>query len=500
MSLISYTTCDRLLGCYLQNPSLTLDSKYPLQHEEFLVKFHEIIYVIIYNLALSGCKQITLVDINEWLKPYVAQYNIYIDNNGDDYVQTVIELSSLDNFEYYYTEFRKFSCLNAYKEKGFDIKKFYDEDKSEESQLENLNQYSIEDIVNWFEGQQEDVKSKYLSLTSEEVKCGDGFEVVKESFKETPYFGAIMCSPYQTALYRGWCRGHLLLRSAPSGFGKSILAVGELCNVCAKEIWNDEIGDFVVNPNYQDCGGLFINTEMDLETELTPMFVAYISNVSRSKIMDGKYDSIEEEKRVDRAIEILHESNIWLVDDPKFTIASLECTIKKYVYNQNVGYVIVDYLQDNGIIGKEMKKTHEVVARDTIILNLAEELKTWARMYNIGIYTSTQLNGNEKTQDIIDESCLAGGKAVKNKIDAGNIIMYPRKKELTIFDKIDERKGFGNIKPNIVSHNYKVRFGKYGSNIKIFQYADLGTGRVQDLCCVNVLNQPVKIDKVCYER
>ena len=145
-----------------------------------------------------------------------------------------------------------------------------------------------------------------------------------------------------------------------------------------------------------------------------------------------------------------------------------------------------------------MKKTHEIVARDTIILNMAEELKTWARTYNIGIYTSTQLNGNEKTQDIIDESCLSGGKAVKNKIDAGNIIMYPRKKELTIFDKIDERKGFGNVKPNLISHNYKVRFGKYGSNIKIYQYADLGTGRITDLCCTNVLNQPIKIEKVEY--
>ena len=66
-------------------------------------------------------------------------------DNFEDYIATVVELTDVDNFEYYYTEFRKFSCLNAYKEKGFDIKKFYDEDKSEESQLENLNQYSIED-------------------------------------------------------------------------------------------------------------------------------------------------------------------------------------------------------------------------------------------------------------------------------------------------------------------------------------------------------------------
>lgn len=496
--IYSSSVADRLLACYLQEPSLLINPKYKLDKEEFEIQFQKILYVVIYNLSINGCKSISIMDIEEWLRPYQAQYNIYKENNGDEYIQTVIELVNAENFESYYKQFRKFSCLREYKEKGFDIRKFWDEEKTESSQIENLNKYTIEEIINEFGAIQETIKYKYTQMVSEEMKCGDGFELIKEQFKETPYFGAIMCSPYQTMLYRGWCRGHLLLRSAPSGFGKTILAVGELCNVCATELWDEDVGDFVVNPNYQECGGLFINTEMDLSTELTPMFIAYISNVSRSIIMDGKYESKEQEERVDRAIEILHESDIYLIDDPKFTLESIESTIKKYVYNNNVGYVIFDYLQDNGIIGKEMKKTHEVVARDTIILNMAEELKTWAREYNIGIYTSTQLNGNEKTNDIIDEGCLSGGKAVKNKVDAGNIIMYPRKKELTIFDKIDERKGFGNVRPNLISHNYKVRFGKYGSNIKIYQYADLGTGRITDLCCTNVINQPIKIEKVEY--
>lgn len=498
--IISNTTTDRLLACIIQKPQLLLDSKYKLDKKEFSGnKFHQIIYITCYNLAINDCKSITLFDINEFLRPYSAQYQVYLDNNGDDYISTIIELVDEENFNYYYEQFKKFSCLNTYKENGFNVDMFYDETKTEDTQLENLNKYSLEEIIKHFEGIQEKIKSDYTQIVSEEKKCGDGFEKVKEMFKDTPYFGAVMCSPIQTALYRGWCRGHLLMRSAPSGFGKTILAVGELANVCAKEYYDEEQKCFVENPNYQGCGGLFINTEMNLSTELEPMFVAWISNVSRSKIMDGVYDNTLEEKRVDRAIEILHESNIYLVDDPKFTLQSLECTIKKYVLNEDVGYVVFDYLQDNGIIGKEMRKTHEVVARDTIILNMAEELKTWARMYNIGIYTSTQLNGNEKTQDIIDESCLSGGKAVKNKIDAGNIIMYPRKKELTIFEKIDKRKGFGIDKPNLISHNYKVRFGKYGSNIKIYQYADLGTGRIKDLCCTTVLNQPITIEGICYK-
>ena len=289
--IYSSSIADRLLGCYLQEPSLLLNSKYPLDKDEFIIQFQKILYVVIYNLAVNGCKSISIMDIEEWLKPYTAQYNVYKENNGDEYISTVIELVDYENFESYYKHFRKFSCLREYKENGFDIKKFWDEEKTEESQIENLNNYEIEDIINEFGSLQENIKFKYLQTVSEEMKCGDGFESIKEMFKDTPYFGAVMCSPYQTSLYRGWCRGHLLLRSAPSGFGKTILAVGELCNVCATEIWDDKVGDFIVNPNYQECGGLFINTEMDLATELTPMFIAYISNVPRSTIMDGKYES-----------------------------------------------------------------------------------------------------------------------------------------------------------------------------------------------------------------
>lgn len=755
-NICNKSVTDRLLGCLIKQPNLCLDSRYKLTSEEFeyTSKFSAIMFVVINNLASNGTQTITLLDVNAFLEPYEAQYNIYKDNNGDDYISLISSITAEDNFESYYNEFKKLSLLNTYYSNKFDISKFWDFEKSDDKNYEILNQYSIKDIIDSYDAVQESVKLNYSSSILKQLKCGDGFEDVKELFKETPYFGAVMESPIQTTLYRGWCRGHLLLRSAPSGFGKAqpvdtiiptpngntrigdikvgdyvfdrfgkptkvlgvypqgvidnykitfkdgrttycngehlwniyykqgrsyykkdmktittleamdlmynkhrvvnipmceaveysekhfdidpyvigsllgngcltlpdltyssndleqveevarllgatpfkrkgdnynwvfklperqsevlngrvvysnyiksrilnkyrddmlvhshekripreymygsieqryallqglldtdgsistsdrhhvtfstsseqlardvaelvwslgysanpkcykrhesdarvrihgeytvtinmpnkdkykvfrlsrkveramlaynderqqrrhydrismksiercgtsemvclyveneehlfltndylvthntILSVGELCNVCATKIYDYKKEAFVPNPNYQGCGGLFINTEMDLDTELVPMFVAYVSGVSRGSIMDGKYD-YGEEARVDKAIEILHDSNIYLVDDPKFTLNSLENTIKDHVLNHNVGYVVMDYLQDNGIIGKEMHKTHEVIARDTIILNMAEELKTWARMYNVGIYTSTQL-------------------------------------------------------------------------------------------------------------
>jgi short-subunit dehydrogenase len=72
------------------------------------------------------------MDINEYLKPYEAQYNIYKGSDGDNYVQVVTELTDSDNFDYYYEQLRKFSCLRMYREKGYDIDVFYDVTKSED--------------------------------------------------------------------------------------------------------------------------------------------------------------------------------------------------------------------------------------------------------------------------------------------------------------------------------------------------------------------------------
>lgn len=299
---------------------------------------------------------------------------------------------------------------------------------------------------------------------------------------------------------------HLYLTNDYIVTHNTVRAVGELCNVCATQLWNPLTEKWEINNNRQG-NGLYINTELDLMTELNPCFVAYISNVSRSKIMDGKYDNIEEEQRVDRAIEILQESGIYLVDDPNFTLRSIEDNIKYYKEQANISYVVFDYIQDNGTISKEMHKTNDVIARDTIILNTASNLKIFAKKYDVGIYTMSQLNGQEKTLDVIDESCLAGGRAVKNKLDAGCISLFPRKKEQKLTELLlqrwlseNKRGHFGeNFKPNCVLHNYKVRFSKYGIGIKIYQYLDKGTGRCIDLYCTDMYDNPINIDKTVIE-
>ena len=71
--LYSHSTADKMLGCYLQRPELCLDSKYPIDKEEFQVLFHRILYATIYNLAINGSKSVSVMDIDEFCKPYESE-------------------------------------------------------------------------------------------------------------------------------------------------------------------------------------------------------------------------------------------------------------------------------------------------------------------------------------------------------------------------------------------------------------------------------------------
>lgn len=503
--LYSHNVADKLLGCYLQNPELCLDNKYPINKEEFQVLFHKIIYATIYNLSIQGCKEITVMDIDQFVKPYQTEYNVLQDNSFEDYIVTITELTSVENFEYYYNEFRKFSCLNEYQEKGFDIKKFYDVDKSEDSQLENLNNYSIDDIITYFDGLQTEIKRHYNGRNvREEYIAGTDFLESKERFKETPLIGNSFQSEFLNGIFRGMYG--FLLRGAKSGGGKSILSMGDLCKATIKEYWDYTENKFVINKSRKGSG-LFINTELDLRDELDPMIIAWISGVPRNHIIDGNYEQGEEE-RVEYATQVLLDSELYIVDDPEFTTKSLTDTIKDYAYNKNVQTICFDYVSNNGFVAKEISSETKVPQReDMVLLTLTDRLKQVQRECNVSLISAVQTNGQEDSMEYPTESCLAGGKSQVRKTDGTMIMLYPTKKELsqlgTLIAKWNSqhnKNNFGNtIMPNNVVHIIKGRGSKYPKNIKVFQYVDLGTARTYDMFCTNKANEPINVDKIKIE-
>ena len=503
--LYSNRLADEVLGSYLKDPSLCLEEKYPIDVNEFKVEFHKCIFTVIHNLAVRGCKTIELIDVNDMLQPHEAAYNVYKDNDGDNYIRALKEIVDESNFEYYYTKFRKFSCLQDFKDQGCDVSEFYDETKSEESQLKNLEQYTTEDIVNHFEKISANNRRKYIpNIGSERMICGNGWKELLQRFKEEPMLGAGLCSPMLNSLYRGWVRGHLLLRGAPSSFGKTIFGISDLVNCSIDEIWSDKDGCFVKNKSYQGKGA-YIHTEQKMAEEIQPRFMSTISGVPYHKILDGKFTA-EEEERLVYAGEIAERCGLQIINYPTFTGKGLEQMIKDLAIN-GYEYVVFDYIWNNFYIMGELKEINGggAIREDQALLHIADVLKLSAEKYNVGIATMIQLNGREKEVEVVDESCLFGSKSVKTKLDNGSIFMSPRKKELkqveSLIDKWnrEHNTGFKPIVPNGVSHCFKTRYSRYGQNIKIWHYLDKGVGRMTDMFATTADNMYIDIPKLYIE-
>lgn len=504
--LYSHSTTDRLLGILFQNPSLVLEPKYKLDKDEFApCKFHQILYVCIYNMVCNDYKSISIFDMNSFLSPYEAQYQIYLDNNGDAYISTIIELTDVNNFEGYYNEFKKLSLLRKYKEYHYPIDKFWDFEKSDEKNLENVNQYSIEDIINYFEGIQVDIRRSFVNNgVKEEYQAGTDFMESKERFKQDPLIGNSFQSEYLNGIYRGIYG--FIIRVAKSGGGKSILSMGDLLKSTVTEYYDFDKQEFVVNKSRKGSG-LFINTELDLRDELDPLIIAWISGVSRSHIIDGNYD-IGEEERVNKANQILLESGLWIVDDPEFTTKSLVSTIKDYALNKKVQTVCFDYIQNNGFVAKELSSETKVPQReDMVLLALTDRLKQVQRECGVSFLSSVQTNGQEDNMEIPTEAVLAGGKSQVRKTDGTMVMLPPTKKELSQLEiaigkwnSKNNKNAFGNpIIPNNVIHIIKGRGSKYPKGTKVFQSIDLSTGRTIDMFCTDKFNNMIQVDKLVIE-
>ena len=381
---------------------------------------------------------------------------------------------------------RKFSVLRALKEDGYNIADYYDEMLDETEQMAKLNKWTIGEILTDIEFKSAKLRTKYdVKYVRNEIKAGENVAERLEAFKEQPSFGALFQSGYLSTIWNGWCRGHLGLRGAPSGVGKSRLAVADLAKVGAKEIWCPEINDFIVNDNYQSPT-LFIATEQDIETEVEPMFWSAVSGVEYRSIKNGLCTP-DEEKRVIKAGEIIADSNLHITSMPNFNTKSLTRKVKEMVECEGIGYCVFDYMEQQGDISQEYREVVGSAGRqDQVLLYLATELKTMAEDMNVGILTSQQLNDSWKSISYIDETSLSGGKSTKNKIDFGSIVLptsYLRK-DLKQIEPYLKRKGVGDNRqplPNICEFIFKSRYGIYGDKrLKLWSYFDRGTFQRHD--------------------
>lgn len=479
-----------LLGALLINPQIIHNDKYILKADDFECSmFHKRLYQAIANLANHGARQIECIDIYRIAERNEAVKSLFDNNNLKDFINTILQLTNLENIDLYYEAVRKCSLLRQYEKFGFDISKFKNE----------IEKYSIKDIVDYYEGIQAKINQEYYrDQNREEYLAGSSFLETKERMKESPTYGGSFQSPYLNSIFRGVYG--FILRAGKSGSGKTIFSLGDLCKMTCKEYFDISKNEFVENKS-RIGPGLFINTEMDLRTEIDPIIISWISGVKRDHILDGFYKPGEEE-RVDYAQQVLEDSKLYVIDDPCFTTRSLVNSIKEYVNLYQVKNVCFDYIQNNGYVAAEIANATKVPQReDMVLLALTDRLKQIQRQCNIGLISAVQTNGQEDNMLFPTESCLAGSKAQVRKTDGTMVILPPKKEEIEIFDMIKSGNPYisADAVCNNITHIIKGRSSKFPKYIKIFQYVDYGTSRCYDYCVTDKDGSLIDVKRLLIE-
>lgn len=484
----------QVLAGLINNPLLFFDNNYRFDINDFQEQFHRIVFGAIEHLVKGGMRTIDYIDIDKFLQPYAAQYKVFTDNRGIEYIQRILKLYDANKFDYYYKTLKKYSLLVFLNEQGFETKDIYDPDIVNPTQQQEMqakfDEMSINDILLTTETKLIKAKEKFESNSDlVENNFGDGILDLIEELKETPEMGMPLCSPILTTLYRGQRLGCLVMDSAPSGTGKTRRAVAEACHLAVSEYW-DDVQKQWVNTGFNE-NVLVINTELEL-SEIQTIAIAYVSGVAENKILDGKYYG-DEEERVHKAARAISSANLYFVSISNFDCDDVINIIKKYHTTHKVNYVYFDYLSENmKMLAEGVKKTKiQGLRTDQILNQFSTALKDCAKQLGIYIWTSSQLSNGVKDAREPDSSYLKSAKSLAEKLDIGSIMLPVRELDQDVINAYTA-KGF-ELEPNFVIHIYKIRRGTY-QNIRFYVYFDRSTGRLHDCFVTNNKGEMLEIE------
>lgn len=474
-----------VLGSLLQEPSLIRE--YKIVQNDFPETFHKLIFAAINNLYKNGAETIDAVAIDEYLSHYETQYQVFIKNEGINFLEKVQEMALQSNFKYYYDQLKKFSLLRSYVENGISVEEFFDPDEVNptviEKQRKQLDDYTLQDIINHYKKKHSKVIAPFLNSEGRDSKkAGVGGHEQKEKWKQDTAWGIGYSSAYITTALHGIRKRRFNVKSAGTGVGKTRTSIADIGYACSPYYYDKSLQKWCKNPNGKLNGSLYIGTEMELLEEIDPILWAYIADVPQDHIEFNLYEDGEEE-RVDKAIDILeHEANIWFEYVPEYDANTLEEIIETHKLEHNIEYVWFDYISATVELNSEYaaeSKTKMVVREDQVLANLSKKLKNFTRKFDVSIDSFTQVAGDFKNEANRDQTIVRGAKSIIDKADGAMIAMPPTEKELKKIEPIT-RELINKPAPNLVYSLYKNRGGKW-NKIKIWLYIEYSTMRVHDL-------------------
>lgn len=492
---VDTTSIIQIIGNVFNHPELlSQEDKYVITDQDFCEDFHRIVFGAIFKLYENGAKSITLEAISDFLSARPKAEAIYKAQKGEEWILKVADSANSLTFDYYYHRLKKMSLLRAYDNCGVDVSDIYDPDnifdtKKKQIQEDWLDNSSLEEIADKIDEKIDKIRMEYVDDTfGEAEQAGKDIKQLIQKFKDSPEVGVPLYGPLVNTITRGARLKKFYLRSAPTGMGKSRSMIADCCYIGCNKIYDEAFG-WISTGKSQPV--LFITTEQELE-EVQTMMLAFLSNVNEEHILNGKYDG-DEEERVNKAAELLEDSQIFVEELPDFSLKDVENTIKKNIRDHDIKVIFHDYIHTSIKILEEITKRSGGVKlrEDNILFMLSTKMKDICNQYGVFMMSATQLNGDYRDAEVPDQNLLRGAKAIADKIDVGMILLPTTEDDYEKLQKIMSSNVFD--KPTIKLSIYKNRRGRY-KGIYLWCKADLGCCRIRPMFCTGYDYELIPID------
>ena len=469
----------QVIGSLMKKPSLLSEKdKYNLQPSDFESRFERYIFIAILNSYTNGAQSLSEIDIDNYLMEHKDQYLLFQQNNGISYLQDALDMSTPENFEYYYNRIKKFNCLKDLKKSGFDISEFYEENELNPRQFEINQRFETLKPKDIFDG----LKRRIYKVEGEYVE-GDasvttdvsvGIDELLEKLKNSPDAGARFQGKYFNTVTRGARKGKYYIVSFPSGGGKTRLLLGEACYLAFPMRYSWETMEWKITGNAEKT--LFIATEQAKE-EIQTMVVAYLTGINEDVILYGHFTK-EQQTIIDQAKEVIkkYKNNLMIVQIPMPSVEIVKSVIRQNCIVNDTKNVFFDYIFSNPALLNEFRDLR--IREDVALLMLSTALKDLAVEQDVFMMSATQLNSSQDTNEkgIKNQNSIRGSKSIVDKADIamiGGLVPDDQRDQIAPYVA-----KYGM--PTQVYDVYKVRRGKW-TNLKIWSNADLGTCRRSDV-------------------
>lgn len=253
MVLTDKYTNQQVLGCLMKNPLLLVNHE--VKVEDFGTnKVAKIIFISIRNLFESGAKTLTPIEIDQDIERYEASATIYKQEKGLEVLKECYEISQEANFVYYYERLKKLTLLRVLGKKGYDISPYYKKEfdtlKEENETITRFDEATIDDILNYVEGNYNRIKQDFLNGRKEDEQAAKGIDELIDSLLAQPEIGVPICgNMYNTAMMGGRL-GKFYVRSAASGAGKRIADYTPIPTPSGwRTVGDIKVGDYIFGKN-----------------------------------------------------------------------------------------------------------------------------------------------------------------------------------------------------------------------------------------------------------